>query len=102
MKEWVAALEKEVAARRVIEQELHDLHESDDKLRDWALSELHRLREFAQSEVDNLAKEVEDRNEKMADLKQQRRALELRGKMLENLDEERLNSIVADSKVYSK
>ena len=95
MKEWVAALEKEVAARRVIEQELHDLHESDDKLRDWALSELHRLREFAQSEVDNLAKEVEDRNEKMADLKQQRRALELRGKMLENLDEERLNSIVA-------
>lgn len=102
MKEWVAALEKEVAARRVIEQELHDLHESDDKLRDWALSELHRLREFAQSEVDNLAKEVQDRNEKMADLKQQRRALEIRAKMLENLDEERLNSIVARFKTLQK
>jgi hypothetical protein len=95
MKEWAAALEKEVAARRVIEQELHDLHESDDKLREWALTELNRLRQFAQSEVDSLAAEVEERNKKMADLKQQRRALELRAKMLESLDEERLNSIVA-------
>ena len=94
MKEWAAALEKEVAARKIIEQELQELHEADDKLREWALSELNRLRAFAQNEVDSLASEVEERNKKMADLKQQRRALELRAKMLENLDEERLNSIV--------
>ena len=94
MREWAAALEKEVAARRVVEQELHDLHEADDQLREWALTELNRLRQFAQSEVDSLAGEVEERNKKMAELKQQRRALELRAKMLENLDEERLNSFV--------
>lgn len=94
MKEWASALEKEVAARKIIEQELQELHEADDKLREWALSELNRLRAFAQNEVDSLASEVEERNKKMADLKQQRRALELRAKMLEGLDEERLNSIV--------
>ncbi|CEG01957.1 Sfi1 spindle body [Ostreococcus tauri] len=94
MKEWAAALEKEVAARRIIEQELHELHQADDQLREWALTELNRLRQFAQSEVDSLANEVEERNKKMAEMKQQRRALELRSKMLENLDEERLNSIV--------
>ena len=93
MKEFASALEKEVAARKVVEQELHELHEADDKLREWALSELNRLRAFAQKEVDMLAGEVEERNKKMADLKQQRRALELRSKMLESLDEERLEAV---------
>jgi protein SFI1 len=93
MKEWAAALEKEVSARKLVEQELHELHEADDKLREWALNELNRLRAFAQKEVDSLASEVEERNKKMTDLKQQRRALELRSKMLESLDEERLQAV---------
>ena len=93
LKEWAAALEKEVSARKLVEQELHELHEADDKLREWALSELNRLRAFAQKEVDSLASEVEERNKKMTDLKQQRRALELRSKMLESLDEERLQAV---------
>lgn len=54
-KEFVVALQREVAARAALEREVAEMHAASEELRKWTLGELERLREYGQERVDEIA-----------------------------------------------
>jgi len=54
-KEFVVALQREVAARAALEREVAEMHAASEELRRWTLGELERLRTYGQERVDEIA-----------------------------------------------
>ena len=57
-KEFVVALQREVAARAALEREVAEMHAASEELRRWTLGELERLRTYGQERVDEIARDT--------------------------------------------
>lgn len=57
-KEFVVALQREVATRAALEREVQEMHAASEELRSWTLTELERLRKYGQDRVDEIANDT--------------------------------------------